>query len=530
MAALTGNSIDSSYQGLLKTTDNGAVGGASKAITDGLGNATNIEIGNAVTKFPSGTVDFTGSTVQGLPADVNTTYDLASAQAGSNANINLTGSDATTDTVTLAAGTNITLTDNGSNQITIDAAGGGGAAGLESGTGSDSMQSASSLTTNAADASGNTSIAIGDGVTAAGADTTSIGKTITTVSNTLNSVMIGTDLSTGSTGSDGTVVIGHNNQTSDGRSVAIGYDVDIPNGQGQAMGNDINITGADRSTAIGSGINIDTVGSDKIGIGTTMSLTADRAIGIGRDVTVSGDRAISIGDNTSATASGSVALGKNVTAATADTVSVKALEVQTDSTPTAGGIIMSDAGGTDRRINIDASGNLQVDSNAVGVTPMFKLPRTTGTSSSGCDVIYSSVLIPANTFAAGDILQLSGAMSASNSANTIWSAYWISTTGTVGGSATEEVNCGQLALSQADWAVGFQKNLYVNVADGTGAGTELVSGMDYTDVDGNVNTAGAQLYTPDWTSNLYLVNRTCIQGTNTGVIYVDHGAVLKKIN
>ena len=161
---------------------------------------------------------------------------------------------------------------------------------------------------------------------------------------------------------------------------------------------------------------------------------------------------------------------------------------------------------------------------------MVSLPRTTGDYQSGCDVIYSSVLIPANTFTAGDILQLSGAMSASNSANTIWSAYWISTTGTVGGSATEEVNCGQLALSQSDWAVGFQKNLYVNVANGTGTGTELVSGMAYSDVDGNVNTSGIQTYTPDWTSDLYLVNRTCIQATNTGVAYVDHGAVLKKIN
>jgi hypothetical protein len=195
---------------------------------------------------------------------------------------------------------------------------------------------------------------------------------------------------------------------------------------------------------------------------------------------------------------------------------------------------MSDAGGTDRRINIDATGKLYIDNTAVsgggGSTPMVSLPRTTGNSSSGCDVIYSSVLIPANTFAAGDIVQLSGAMSASNSANTIWSAYWISTNGTVGGGATEEVNCGQLALSQSDWAVGFQKNLYINVADGTGAGTELVSGMARSDVDGAVNTAGVEQKTPDWTSDLYLVNRTCIQATNTGVSYVDHGAVLKKIN
>ena len=56
----------------------------------------------------------------------------------------------------------------------------------------------------------------------------------------------------------------------------------------------------------------------------------------------------------------------NVTAAIANTVSISALEVQTNSTPTAGGIIMADAGGTDRRINIDAAGALQIDSTPVG--------------------------------------------------------------------------------------------------------------------------------------------------------------------
>jgi hypothetical protein len=180
--------------------------------------------------------------------------------------------------------------------------------------------------------------------------------------------------------------------------------------------------------------------------------------------------------------------------------------------------------------NVDFTNATVTGLPAAPSAPMVSLPRTTGNSSSGCDVIYSSVLIPANTFGAGDILQLSGAMSASSSANTIWSAYWISTNGTVGGGATEEVNMGQLALSDADWAVGFQKNLYINVADGTGAGTELVTGMAYSDVDGNVNTSGIQSYSPDWTSDLYFVNRSCIQATNTGVTYVDHGAVLKKIN
>lgn len=66
MATLTGQQIDASYLGLLKTTDNGTIGVTAKALTDGGGNATNIQVSNTATNFPSGTVDFTGSTVSGL--------------------------------------------------------------------------------------------------------------------------------------------------------------------------------------------------------------------------------------------------------------------------------------------------------------------------------------------------------------------------------------------------------------------------------------------------------------------------------
>jgi len=59
-----------------------------------------------------------------IPTDTNTTYDLSSAQAGSDVNVNLVASNpASTDTVKLVAGSNVTLTDNGSSEITIAAAG-----------------------------------------------------------------------------------------------------------------------------------------------------------------------------------------------------------------------------------------------------------------------------------------------------------------------------------------------------------------------------------------------------------------------
>ena len=57
----------------------------------------------------------------------NTTYDYSSIQApGGSVDLKLTGSDASVDTVKLVAGNNITLADNGSNQVTITASGGTG--------------------------------------------------------------------------------------------------------------------------------------------------------------------------------------------------------------------------------------------------------------------------------------------------------------------------------------------------------------------------------------------------------------------
>ncbi len=50
----------------------------------------------------------------------NTTYTVGTAQAGANETITLTGSDASTDTITITAGSDITLTDDGAgNGFTI---------------------------------------------------------------------------------------------------------------------------------------------------------------------------------------------------------------------------------------------------------------------------------------------------------------------------------------------------------------------------------------------------------------------------
>lgn len=54
-----------------------------------------------------------------IPASPNTLYTLSSSLVGTNVNINLDGTDSTKTVVSLAAGPNISLTDNGSNRITI---------------------------------------------------------------------------------------------------------------------------------------------------------------------------------------------------------------------------------------------------------------------------------------------------------------------------------------------------------------------------------------------------------------------------
>ena len=105
MATLTGNAINTSYQGLIKFDDNGAVDPTTlKQITDGTGGSLPIQVSQVQTKFQS-LVDFTDTTVSGLPS----------------------------------------------------------AAGLVNGTGTDSLKQADSLVTNAATASGPQSIALGNG-------------------------------------------------------------------------------------------------------------------------------------------------------------------------------------------------------------------------------------------------------------------------------------------------------------------------------------------------------------------------------
>ena len=67
MATLFNTKISETYEGLIKTSDNGVIGAVEKNLTDGLGNASTFSIGTSTASF-TGTLDLTNATVLGLPS------------------------------------------------------------------------------------------------------------------------------------------------------------------------------------------------------------------------------------------------------------------------------------------------------------------------------------------------------------------------------------------------------------------------------------------------------------------------------
>ena len=171
MASLQNEQIDQSYQGLIKTANN--LGGApfppvklqygdGQELPISIGDGTSVGIGDIVSitsgtrgiELNSNNLGLNGlSNVDGLAGTVqylNGTFTYGASFPGAPA----TNVDFSNATVTgLPAG----------------------AAGLESGTGADSMQSSGTLTTNAANASGDSAIALGDSATAPNESDVNIG-------------------------------------------------------------------------------------------------------------------------------------------------------------------------------------------------------------------------------------------------------------------------------------------------------------------------------------------------------------------
>jgi len=177
MATLTGQQINTTYPGLIKTEDNAAITGTAKALTDGVGNQMPIEVGTGGVNFPSGTVDFTGATVVGLPASAGATG--ATGPQGAAGINGATGATGTSGAQGFTGATGLGSTGatgpqgpagSGSIGATGATGAGGGTPGLIQGaTGAlDAMQSAAFLTPNvgSADAQGSYAVALGAGAVA----------------------------------------------------------------------------------------------------------------------------------------------------------------------------------------------------------------------------------------------------------------------------------------------------------------------------------------------------------------------------
>jgi len=203
----------------------------------------------------------------------------------------------------------------------LNAAGGGG--GLETGnSGTDSIKTAASLTTTAAEANGPQSIAIGNAAKvsgtaslhislddsntfAAGDQTINIGKDINNTGG--YSTAIGHNLT--NTGTGGNVLIGRSVTTAGDYSIGIGEGAQAQQASAVAIGQSARSSG--NSVAIGAGA----IMGNSYGFagGYNARANNDASIAVGGDVNVSSNQAIAMGTDTSIDGSsqGAVALGQD---------------------------------------------------------------------------------------------------------------------------------------------------------------------------------------------------------------------------
>ena len=286
MGQLTGNQIDLSYQGLIKTTDNAALGAVEKEITDGVGTASTLKLGTTSASFV-GTLDLTGATVLG--------------GGGAAGLVSGTGTDSmkSADTLTPLS-TNLA---GGQNAIVFGAGAiGNQDYGITIGTSAQSGIFSTAVGTYA-EASGLYATGVGPSCKATGQNTVSVGKTSWAQSE--SSVAIGESAHANGTYGAGSVCIGLNTRLVRDAGVAVGRNLNLPLGDFDHY----------RAVAIGSGTNVR--GGDGIGIGTNVDIQGPNT----NDKIAIGNAAVVTDDN------GAVALGAGVTASTANTVTIKKLQM-----------------------------------------------------------------------------------------------------------------------------------------------------------------------------------------------------------
>ena len=166
---------------------------------------------------------------------------------------------------------------------------------------------------------------------------------------------------------------------------------------------------------------------------------------------------------------------------------------------------MSDAGGTDRRINIDAAGGLQIDSTPVGGASDFKVKTTTQVTNTttGADETLVSLLIPANTLSAGSLIDLYAHVAMNFGGG--GSIYFNAGLGPAVNTNIMQVGTGGFGVGAG---VSTKRTVAVHVANGTGLGSSTPG----IDINSRGNAYPMNGYTfpdndsqaLDWTSDMYL--------------------------
>ncbi len=273
MATLTGNSVGSSYLGLLKTTDNAAIDGNLKNMTDGAGNATPLSMSNAYVQLQAPTIELIESTGGTNLITIDSTQTLFEGAV-----------DFTNATVTGI---------------------GGGSPGLELGSGSAtaegaplSMQSGSAVTTISAQARGGGDVAIGDN-----ANTKVAGTTFPS-----SSIAIGQNASTTA---EKSIAIGRDSTVSAERGLAVGWICNAAGAKSIALGSDANATSGG-NIAIGS--NARALGAtdfdrNAVAIGTSSIANEEQNVAVGFNARATGNRGLSIGTDALSVSSRAAAVG-----------------------------------------------------------------------------------------------------------------------------------------------------------------------------------------------------------------------------
>lgn len=192
--------------------------------------------------------------------------------------------------------------------------------------------------------------------------------------------------------------------------------------------------------------------------------------------------------------------------------------------PTGGtaGQVLTKTTGTDYDYGWSAAGG------GGGVTA-FKTAYVSETqATSSCDTVRSTVLIPANTFAAGDVLMMRSMQETANQTGYTYSTIWITTNGSIGDAQGGE-NLSQIQ-SPADGKGFYEKTLFIQTSDGTGLGTSCWAAADSVETAAT-NVVGGDAIMDlaiDWTINQYMTVSVCID--NSGATWTNYGAILTKLN